>query len=334
MDMLPDIFIGLAGRVDFVHRKNDNEFSSSCPNCGGQPHQDGTLPDRFCMWIVSRYGTPFGMCRKCGYKWTPLKEDAHWTHKEREEFKRKLAQLEKEFYARKAAELTVLSRKIQEQKLYEEYYNNAVESKRVMDSFNSMGIPADWVSYLRLGYITDYTVRGQFSTYKDNGFTFPIWSLNRIENIKIRVQNPINSGDRYRNVYKSGCQHLYTPLHDSEKLGNKIIILEGEKKAIVTHIKGGLNDNEYQIVGVQSALPEKRVINMLSDAEVVYLAMDPDTYVPAGNGQIPVLNLAKQIGIDRCRLVVPPKDTKFDDAINLGFRFVNAVNMAIKPDKL
>lgn len=336
-DQLPEIFMSLVGRVNYVQKITDNEYHSSCPRCGGEPHEDGSYPNRFIMWVVSRQGTPFGMCRKsgCGYKWSPTKEDAHWTYKERIEFARKARLLEIEYLKKKTEELNVLAEKIRQQDIYTRYWEEARKRDRVMNEYAKMGIPADWVDYLRFGYIPEYKVTGRNSTYKAPAFTFPVWSLNRVENIKVRVENPISKDDRYRNIYKSGCQHLFTPLHEADKFGNKILIAEGEKKATVIHISGGLPD-DVQVVGLQSVSPEKRIISMLkgSKAEVFYIALDPDAYVKGGNGIAPAVSLANQLGESRCRLVIPPKDTKFDDAILMGFRFKNAFNMAIKPEKL
>jgi len=74
---------------------------------------------------------------------------------------------------------------------------------------------------------------------------------------------------------------------------------------------------------------------MLDFAEVVYIAFDPDAYTPEGNSKrIAVIEAAKHIGMERVRLVIPPRNMKFDDAIMQGFNFSNAVNMAIKPERI
>lgn len=335
MNDLPEVFASLLSRVSYVAKITDNEYHSSCPQCGGTVHEDGSYPNRFVMWIVSRYGNSFGLCRKCGYKWTPGKEDAHWTPRERLQFKIKARQLEIEYLRRKSVELEELSKKIHEQGFYRDYCEAAKADKRVMAYFESIGVPADWVEYLQWGYIPDFKVTGRNSSYRDSAFTFPVWSMKRIENIKVRVEHPINKEDRYRNIYKSGCQHLYTPVHESDKLACQVVVAEGEKKAAVIQIHGGLA-SDVQVVGLQSVTPEKRIVDILkhSNTDVFYLALDPDAYVKDSNGVASVLKLAKDIGEDRCRLVLPPRDTKFDDAINLGFMFRNAFNMAIKPEKL
>jgi len=332
IDLLPPIFASLQGKVSFVVQVTPNEFHSSCPSCGGEIHEDGTCSDRFVLWIASRRGVPFGLCRKCGYKWSPEKSDAEWTSEEREEFRLKVVQLEREYFEKKSKELEELSRTIEEQGFYKRYYEDGLDNEIANMYYESIGVPPNWREYLQKGYIKDYKVRGSLSTYNNSAFTFPIWTLgNRIENVKLRVVKPANSNDRYRNLYKSGCQHLYVPLHENGKLSNKVVVMEGEKKADVTEIWGELS-SEFQVVGVQSSMPEKRILKMLadSDVEIFYLAFDPDAYVKQPNGVVAVLNTAKQIGEKRCRLVIPPRNEKFDDAILLGFKFRNAVNMAVR----
>jgi len=72
---LPLEFVELQGKVSYVReRMRGKEWSSSCPKCGGIPHQNGELPDRFRMWPKSKIGKPFGWCRACGYKWTSEKD--------------------------------------------------------------------------------------------------------------------------------------------------------------------------------------------------------------------------------------------------------------------
>lgn len=332
--MLPIEFAALEGKVAFSRQITSNEFHGSCPNCGGEIHQDGSLPDRFIMWIFSRRGTPFGLCRRCSYKWTPDKADAQWTEEERAEFRRKYEELERVYWENKSKELDTLVDTIQKQNLHKKYFEEGQAHPEIVKYYESIGIPKMWQEYLVLGYMKSYKVRGELSAYEDSAYTFPIWSGGRVENIKLRVANPKSTNDRYRNMYRSGCQHLYTPIHESDKIGNKVIVMEGEKKAISAQVWGELPDC-YQIVGVQSAMPEKRILKLLSEAEVVYLAFDPDAYTRnEKTGKVPVLSVASQIGEKKCRLVVPPKGTKFDDAILLGYKFANAINMAIKPERL
>lgn len=329
---LPAEFMSLEGQINFIQKVTENEYHSSCPSCNGSIHEDGSYPNRFVLWVASRRGTPFGLCRKCGFKWSPLKEDAKWTDEEREEFRRKVEELETQYFTKKAQELEELSRKIVQQGFYEGYCENAINSDFAMSFYASLGMDEMWVRYFKKGLIQDYKVTGKDSTYHSPAFTFPIWTLGgRIENVKIRVANPKNSNDRYRSLYKSGCQSLYVPMMD-EKIKNRVIVMEGEKKADAALMYTNLTD-EMQVVGVQSSMPEKRVLKMLEPAEVVYLAFDPDCYRRNKAGVVPVLRTAEQIGKKKCRLVLPPGDVKFDDAILQGYKFNNALNMAVSAER-
>lgn len=330
MDILPVEFQALEGKIAFIRRISDNEYHSSCPNCGTEGHVTNDDPNRFVMWIMSRNGLPFGLCRKCGYKWSARKQDTSWTQEEREEFSRKVRQLEADYFSRKSVELAELSARIKSQGLYRKYYEEGQKIKSVVEYYEKRGIPAgDWQNYLQVGYMMFYKVRGVNSVYDNRAYTHPIWTPGgEIENIKLRIGDPNDANDRYRNLYKSGCQHLYAPVR-GEGIKNKVVLLEGEFKADVAQIRGGLPD-EYQVLGVQSSEPENRVLQMLEKSEVIYLAFDPDAYMPSSKtGRISVVSVARKLGEKRVRYVVPP-DMKFDDAILCGYQFRNAVNMAVK----
>jgi len=344
---LPQEFAPLVSRVQYVQRKNDNEYSSSCPQCGGDIHSDGSWPDRFVLWRSNKHGEPFAMCLRghCGFKWSIKKQDAQWTVEEREEFTRKRIELEAAYNAQIETRLAELSAKIMEQAYFEKYHNQAMNDQKVVDYFESRGIPEAWQRHLMTGCIYDYRVTGKLSVYESIAFTIPIWSeTGRIENIKLRIGSPKHDNDRYRNFYKSGCQHLYNPQYKTTTKAKHAILMEGEFKADVGVIYGGLNTVEYRIYGVQSKQPEERLLKKLSDYDAVYLAFDPDAYRRTQytdqktgeirDGQVAVMEVARQVGFDRARLVIPPRDSKFDDAILAGYSFANAVRMAIKPEKL
>jgi hypothetical protein len=330
--MLPIEFLPLADKVKYVQQVNENEYHSSCPNCGGEPHADGSLPDRFVMWIVSKRGTPFGMCiRKCGWRWSPNKQDTEWTQEERAEFQRKAAQMEADYNAKVAEKLETLSQLITAQQVWKRYHDE-MPVKAAKYYSDVRGIPQEWQDFLFLGYMPNYTVRNHLITYKDAAYTIPLYNFEgAIENITLRVENPIDKNDRYRRLYKSHAQHLYAPRMGKS---NKVVLMEGELKAITGEVFGGL-PSDFVVYGVQSKTPEKRILKMLDFAEVVYIAFDPDAYVPEGNtNRIAVIETAKIIGFEKTRLVIPPCGVKFDDAMLQGYNFSNAVQMAIRPERI
>lgn len=343
---LPPEFAGLIGKVNFVQKKNENEYSSSCPQCGGTPHEDGSFPDRFVMWRSSRRGEPFAMCLRghCNFKWSPSKQDAQWTAEERAEFQAKRIELETAHALAVEQRLTELSETIKSQDLADRYCRDGQMKSEVQEYWEHRGLSVEWQVYLKKGVLENYTVKGRLSQYKDTAYTMPIFGeTGRIENIKLRMANPRSDNERFSNLYKSGCQHLYTPMHSVHEKMNKCVVMEGEIKADVALIWGGIS-KDMRVHGVQSKQPEVRVLRKLDEYEVVYLAFDPDAYRPSEyidhktgevcNGKIAVMEVVRQIGHERVRLVMPPGNVKFDDAILKGYNFSNAINMAIKPERL
>lgn len=331
MDMLPVEFVALQGKVNFIQKINENEFHSSCPQCGGGLHADGSYPDRFIMWRSSRRGTPFAMCvRKCGYRWTPEKADAHWTPEERAEFERKARELEEEWNKKETERLNTLAELVRSQQIYQRCYEASINNRESVEWWEQRGIGVDWQEYFGVGMLEGYTVRNHLTTYKSRAYTIPLWTLgDRIENITLRVAHPMDSNDRYRRLYRSKAQHLYYPLNTLPPT-KKVVLMEGEIKGMVAAAYSHLDPSQYTILSVQSKAPERRILKMLDFAEVVYLAFDPDAYIPEStNKRVAVLEVAKQLGMNRTRFVIPP-NMKFDDAILQGFQFRNAINMAVK----
>lgn len=347
---LPAEFAALADRVQFVQRKNDNEYSSSCPRCGGSIHPDGSFPDRFVMWRSAsspqHFGKPYGVCLRghCNYKWSPEKEDVNWTPEELAVFRAKAIETEAAFCAETEKRLEELSAKIQTEQQYVRYNNAGLDNDAVMQYWESRGVPHSWQLHLFMGYIADYPVTGRLSHYRSPAYTMPVFSeVARIENVKIRVANPKDDNDRYRNLYKSGCQHLYNPNYQAAPRRH-CLLMEGEIKAVVALAYGGIDAEKITVYGVQSKQPESRLLKKLDKFDAVYIALDPDAYrrsfyydLRTGERKettTAAIDVARKIGFDRARFVLPPKNMKFDDAILQGYNFANAVNMAIKPERL
>lgn len=326
---LPQEFSALEGRVQWVQRINDNEYHSSCPNCGVEPHHNDSHPsDRFVLWIESRFnGKPFGMCvRHCGYKWTPDKQDTVWTEEEKAAFAAKRRELNE----RENERIYEYSRTVvMKQRLYMKYMDSLKNSSYGKKYLASRGFTSDeWNRWFGYGIWEDYKVRGYLDTYYCPAITIPIIGLQGVENIKLRVTEAHHDKDRFRNIYKSGNQHPYFPMRDKE-VQNKVMVVEGEMKANMVVMRGNV---DMQVIGTQGMGIGSRMLYLLENAEVVYLVLDPDAYKPNQHGQLPVVKAAKSIGYDKTRLVLC-KD-KIDDAIMQGFNLRNAVNMAVKANQL
>ena len=330
---LPPEFASLEGRVQWVQQINSNEYHMSCPNCGidAGKHNDSHPSDRFVVWMESKSnGKPFGMClRHCGYKWSTDKQDAEWTPEEKAVFVAKRRELEQ----RENERIIEYAHKVvMKQAIYLNYQKQLEQSNYGKQYLYGRGFNSDeWNDFFGYGIIEDYKVRGRSSTYYSPAITMPVRGLdNVIENIKLRVTTAHEPADRFRNIYKSGNQHAYFPMHD-EVLGNKILVIEGEMKSNQVAMRGNLPD-DIQIVATQGMGVGSRMIYMLEKAEVVYLCLDPDAYAPNEKGNINAVQVARKIGYERTRFVIC-RD-KIDDAIRQGFVLRNAVNMAIKPNQL
>lgn len=304
-DNLPVQFAELTARVHYVVRRTQNEYSSSCPECGGTQHQDGSAPDRFRMWIVSKHGVPLGWCRHCGYVWTPAKERKP-TREEIEAWRQERIRIETERKESAERALSIL----QNEKLWEQFYAaNCQMSEQV---FRSWGISEKWVEYLQLGFKPDYYVSSETGAYYSPAATIPTWFVGGIvQNIKMRVLNPRNDNDRYRNYYKTGEQNLFVPLYDVPLQGAGVLV-EGEKKAIV--LEQALDDLNMRVVGLQSKKPDPRLFESLLDLDPVYVWLDPDAFnVTDKSKESAVEYVTRLLGKERTRIVRSP--VKVDDGI-------------------
>lgn len=329
---LPPELAGLQGRVQYVQRVSENEYHMSCPNCGLQDHHNDSNPsDRFVVWMESRFnGRPFGMCiRHCGYKWTPDKQDAEWTPEEKDAFSQKRRQLNEQENER----ITKYAREVvMKQGAYLRYAQDLQKSVYGQDYLRRRWFDShEWNTWFGYGVIEAYKVRGRNSTYYSPAITMPVVGLGKVvENVKLRVTESHCSEDRFRNIYKSGNQHPYFPMHD-EKIGNRVAIFEGEMKSNQVAMRGRL-PSEVQIIATQGKGIGARLFYMVENCEVVYLCLDPDAYEPNKNGETEIMRAARRIGLDRVRIITCRE--KVDDAIIHGFNLLNSYNMAISPVQL
>lgn len=318
-DTLPPEFDKITHLVNFVHRKNSNEYCGSCPQCGSAGHKGSEPPDRFVMFRIGRYGFPLAFCRRCGYRWTdkanlPSKDDVEqW----------RLYQIEVERSRIESARRSLAI--LQNDKAWEQFYANNNDYSREM--FRGWGIESFWVEYLRLGLIPDYTVKSGEEYYHSPALTIPIWNVGGVvQNVKIRVTNPRHDRDRYRNLYPMGQSFLFIPRYEEPLRGTGILV-EGEKKAIVLEQK--LDDPRLRVIGLQTKTPDPSLFSQLKDLEVIYIFLDPDANVREGKSRESAVEYVTRLsGKDRARIVDCP--VKLDDGIIQGLDPKKYLRMARK----
>jgi hypothetical protein len=312
-DQLPPEFSPIAHLVSYVVKRTHNEFSSSCPKCGGTIHKNGEFPDRFRLWRVSKYGKPMAWCRNCGFVWTP-DNDRKPTREEIELWRQEQIVVEQ---ARKEAAERALEL-LNNEKVWEKFYaENNVYSRNLL---RERGLADSWIDYLKLGLVCDYTVRtrenGDWEHYHSPAISHPVWGVGGIvQNVKLRVTNPRTSADRYRNWYETGQSYLYVPLYDLPLVG-KGVVVEGEFKADI--VEQTLDDPSYRVTGIQSKSPSEEVLEQLKDLDPVYIIPDPDCFNVGYDAkgkrlETAVERLVRLIGKERSMIVQVPE--KVDDGI-------------------
>jgi hypothetical protein len=270
---LPPEFIELSGKVHYVRERiRGKEWSSSCPQCGGQPHQNGELPDRFRMWTKAKIGKPFGWCRACSYKWTSEK-DYKPDPARLEEWR--LQRIEHETRIKEEAEQAI--KNLTEVHKWEKYYSWLLSDKIASAYWTGAGIPDEfWWNEWKLGFDPAH------SFWYDTGegwkeHVTPTATIaarditKRIINIKHRLLNPLPDGTKYRMEYKTGVEPLFISNLDLDK-ADYVIKCEGEKKAAVTFLT--LDNPKIQVFGMPVS-PSDDLLQLIK-GKVIIDILDPN----------------------------------------------------------
>ena len=300
-DTLPVEFAGLQGKVHYVRRVTAGEWSSSCPQCGGAPHKGGEFPDRFRMWVKNKSGNTLGWCRRCNFYWTPENKRQMARH-EFEQWRKDMLAAEE----RRKADAERAIKLLKSEKAWECYHEQL--SDWSVEVLRSWGIRKDWADYWKLGFYPDYKCYNrQDGEYHTPAITIPIWQHDwDLRNIKVRTLNPKRDSDRYRALYKTG--HDYPFVAFPVLKTNKVLVVEGEKKAMVA---AEWSDQKFQVIGVPSKTPSVDSLQVLDRYDTIYLCLDPDARV--GEGMTPQRRLIDILGKERVRVVNLPR--KVDDMI-------------------
>ena len=275
IDTLPMEFQELSSRVNYVReRVRGKEWSSSCPECGGEPHQtSGDLPDRFRMWPRGKGGFAFGWCRACGFRWTPSREFKP-TPEQLEQWR--LDRLDKEQRIKEEAEQAI--KLLSEKQKWHFYYESLLQNDRAKDAWAEAGIILPfWWNEWQLGYDPEhlfYFDSGQgWVNHTTPTLTIPVRDLTgRVVNIKHRLLNPFE-GIKYRMEYKTNIEPVFIANLDEGKPAEvKVsIICEGEKKAAVTFIT--LDMVNVQVYGLPKS-PSDEMLDGIKGRVIQIL--DPD----------------------------------------------------------
>lgn len=276
---LPTEFKELAGKVDFVQRVNANEYRSSCPECRdiGHSPRNGP-PDRFISLINSRAtGGPFGLCRRCGHKWWPGKDNGSAVDPET------IKQLEAQAAARQRYEDEQRRAKLAEfstHQIWKEYCERMQEQHQRW--WLSQGVPLDAQTYLSLGYTAEKKYQVGDEKYISPAYTIPWFDGDEFLTMQYRLTNPVNPADKYRFEYGlGGGGSLFYRADPWDKIGDKVIVCEGAKKAIVTRFQLLPANTDFVVIAAASKGTIKPILDAVKDCGLVYIIFDPDGFMQA-----------------------------------------------------
>lgn len=299
---LPPEFNGLSSKVDYIQQWTRDEYSSSCPQCGGIPHRDGSYPDRFRLFLnANGKNKIMGWCRHCGYVWFP-DNDRPVSKDEFERWRREQIEREEQRKAEAERAITLLK----SERIWEQYHENLAKFALARDTVSEWGIPENFADVWQLGFIPDYTVYSrQNGEYHSPAITIPVWQPDwEIMNVKVRVLNPKSPHDRYRKLYKTGQDGAFWtyPMLKTDTC----LVVEGEKKAMVCSIR---TPQDMQTVGLPTKTPNTDMLSSLMGFKKLYVCLDPDAKEDGS-----LARLVKALGQFRVNVITLPD--KVDDMIN------------------
>jgi hypothetical protein len=303
---LPPEWKCLEGKVSFVCKHSNVEYSSSCPKCGGAVHADGSYPDR-CRLFVD--GHPTMWCRRCKTVSYPdqFGDDRYGRPSPQEiEAWRQKRIVEEEGRRQKAEQSLAFLRS---SRIWERYHRALVAGGR--DYWRTRGIPDSLQNWWKLGWQDEYVLHRNDEDYMGQSATIPLFdNAWQVMNIKHRLLYfPDNIG-KYRYEIHGQGQPLFLANPDV-KISGQVYAIEGEIKAMVTWMT--LDDKNACVVGMPGCTPNQDIIAQIGGAERVTLVLDPGAEESA-------VKIAKEIGVKKCRVLIPP--VKIDDGI-----------LAIRPSK-
>lgn len=260
---LPAVFARYSGRVSYVAQRGANEYSSTCPTCGGTAH-DKDWPDR-CRWFTE--GKPRGWCRQCGAIFWP--DDAiasRVSTAEQEAWRREREAAE----VRRKAEAERALANLRQEKVWLQYVELMDEAARKW--WEGRGVPRDWQTHLQLGYTPSKTYRDtEGALHTAPAYTIPYFGAGfEFVTMQYRVSTD-DPATRYR--FHPGLPTAHYLTEPQKPTSEQVIICEGATKAIVTAV--WMPEN-YTVLAIPSKADFAGVVGAVAEAQRVYVLLDPD----------------------------------------------------------
>lgn len=257
------VFSDLEGSLTNIRRKNGNEWSSSCPKCGGK--------DRLMIMLKNHRGNPMAKCRQCDFIWFPGNEKPRKANHE------EVSIVDTEVWEKRKNNLKVF----QKVEPYIQFHQLLGDRGRLL--WYDRGLTDGLIDYYKLGYKPDYKMDEDGNTCE--ALTIPCFDQDwKCTQVYYRLQK-LNVKGKYRQHYGlAPALFIADPDEDLKKI---VILVEGQIKAMITmeELFGDSDEAEVirwmkniNVVAVPSCTPSAEIIEPLKDAKRIYVCFDPDTY--------------------------------------------------------
>lgn len=229
---------------------------------------------------------------------------------------------EAEIYAeKKRVEYQQALSELRQARSWEKYYLNLSSSDKYRTFWTSRGVEDVWQDIWELGYCDDFKVRTEAGSWHTPSLTIPIFGPGReLLNIRHRLLHPYKPNDKYRPERPGLGAVPFLADPDQGWELNKIMVVEGEIKAMVVYIT--MDYPDYQVVGIPGKSTITKILDQLKGHDVI-VCLDPDAEQEASE-----LARATSGRIVSLRM-------KVDDAITGGYLnkrgMRNLVSMARRP---
>lgn len=209
-------------------------------------------------------------------------------------------------------------------KAWEAYHANLDRIPAARTLWLRRGIPETWQDFWQLGYSDSFTVWEAAEDYRwqpawtTQTLTIPIFEPGwKIATIRHRLLHPPDPGDKYRpdRAHLKSFPFVADP---DRKIRGPVLIVEGEIKGMVAFITA--DDPRMQVLGIPGKQQFTKFVDLLSDADPLYIMPDPD-------GEDYARKLVQKLGSTRCRII--RLRMKVDDAILVGLLDKSALRRLI-----
>lgn len=236
-------------------------FRGPCPQCGGVR--------RFVIFTDKPFPLYYGYCDLCGCEikaWQKVR--VQFDHEQAAAFEAQRAREEAEKAEKRKAKLAEFTTR----ELWLELQSRM--SMEQVDWWESQGIPQDIQKYLHIGYTPDkvyYDDNKQLS--HSDAFTIP-WFGQGFQFLTMQYRLLAPHIDR-RYIFENdlGGGRFYYMTEPDKPIGDKVIICEGAKKAIVTQF--WLIEDGFTVLGCASANTFDAALHATKDCGLRYIVTDP-----------------------------------------------------------